>query len=190
MPDPFLTVLTRCYKRPLMLRENMDSLARQTDRDYEQILIVDDTGRGIGWSFANLKNYADQIRGLYVFLLDDDDMIKTPDFIAELKAFAYQYDMPDVIMMRMEHQPGWILPDRDHWLMQPTMNHIGCSAYAVRRNVWRAHVAEFRPIYQGDFTFIDAVYHSGVRVAWLDRVMTRTQQGHNHGQPENVAAVA
>ena len=44
---PFLSVVTRCYKRPDMLNENKASLRGQTDQDYEQLFIVDDVGRGV-----------------------------------------------------------------------------------------------------------------------------------------------
>lgn len=48
----FLTVITRTYKRPGLLARNQASLAAQTDPDFEQILLVDDAGRGVAWANA------------------------------------------------------------------------------------------------------------------------------------------
>lgn len=181
---PFLTIVTRhMCERNDMLLTNRASLGEQTDQDFEQLIITDDLRRGVAWSYTNLQNYTRQINGLYVFLLDDDDMLAVPDFVSSLKRCAVENDYPDVIMMRMQHEPDRVLPDDRHWKQNPELGYIGCSAYAVWRGVWMQHVRDFQPVYHGDYTFIDTVYHSGVSVVWLDRIMTRTQNGHHHGQP-------
>lgn len=190
MPDPFMTIITRhLTTRPNMLKVNQDSLAQQTDRDFEQVILLDSEGRGVAWANENLRNHVDLIHGEYVFLLDDDDLIATPNFIEAVKTFATINDWPNVIIVKMEHAPGFVLPDADNWQQEPRLGHIGCSGFIVRRETWVSHVTDFNPVYHGDYTFIKALWNAGYKFAWLDRVMTRTQRGQNFGKSENVHPV-
>jgi hypothetical protein len=185
MLNPFLTIVTRhILGRPNMLALNQASVRAQTDLDYEHLIITDHIGRGVEWSHTQFAEYAPQINGDYVFILDDDDWLFCDRAISLLKQAAIS--RPELIMVRMRHNPVLVLPDDEHWGKPPELGYIGMSAFVVRRDVWSANVAEFRPVYHGDFTFISAVYPKCSNVVWLDRVISATQRGHNHGQPENI----
>lgn len=170
-----------------MLAVNQASLRAQTDGDYEQILMIDNDGIGIENTHLELSKLSD-LRGEYVFMLDDDDKVIDPEFIATLKIVTV--DQPELVIIKMRHQPDLVLPDDSHWRTAPVMGFIGCSAFVVRRDVWLANRQHFEPVYHGDFTFISAVYPQCKQIVWLDRIMTATQHGHNHGQPENIDPVA
>ena len=172
----FLEVLTRCYKRPAMLAVNRASLAAQTDGDYVQTLLVDDVGRGIAWSHENMGAYAAQLTGAYVWVLDDDDTCICPTLVADLKAIARRY-MPDVIMLRMDHGAGRVLPDA-RWGMSPIYGQIGVSAYVVRRQVWQHHAHAWTPGWYGsDFSFIDSIWRAGRwQFYWHDCIASAVQQ--------------
>lgn len=182
----FLEVITRTCNRPKLLAKNQASLARQTDPDFRQTILVDDVGRGIGWAQAQLADYAHQLTGEYIWLLDDDDMCIRDTLVEELKAIVgfkerghdtscpYKYD---VVMIRMDHRERGVLPDEDAWGRFVFQNRVGCSAYVVRREVWQKHAAAFRSArYQSDFDFIESVFlDPDVTVYWHKVVASRVQ---------------
>lgn len=179
----FLEVVTRVYKRPTLLAANQASLDGQSDGDWEQTLLTDAVGRGVGWSYEQLATYAPQLTGDYIWLLDDDDLCVYPDLVAELKAIAAQHD-PDVVFVRMDHGERGVLPTDKFWGRPPFQGCIGCSAYIVRRAVWQQHANAFCPgHYASDFDFIQAIWQDRPRVAWWDIVASRVQR-ISYGRPE------
>ena len=173
---PFIEVLTRCYKRPMLLANNITSLKAQIGGDWIQTLLVDDEGRGIGWASENMGRYAGKLAGQYIWVLDDDDVCTRPTLFNELQAIANRHD-PDVIMMRMDHGPRGVLPDAAHWERPPAHGYVGVSAFVVRRSVWQAQAWAWSPgVYHSDFNFIKAVFESDPRVFWYDVVASRVQQ--------------
>lgn len=185
---PFLEVLTRVYKRPQMLAANQASLDDQTNDDWEQTLLVDEVGRGVGWSYEQLTAYAPKLTGEYIWLLDDDDLCVYPALVADLKAIvavaSVAAHVPDVVMVRMDHGERGVLPPDRFWGLPPRQAAIGCSAYIVRRAVWQAHAGALAPgHYASDFDFIEAIWQSRPRVYWWDIVASRVQR-ISYGRPE------
>lgn len=181
----FLEVLTRVYKRPQMLAVNQASLDAQTDDDWEQTLLADEVGRGVGWSYEQLAAYADHLTGEYIWLLDDDDLCVYPTLVAELKAIAAAQD-PDVVFVRMDHGERGVLPPDQFWGKPPRQGCIGCSAYIVRRAVWQVHAHVLAPgHYASDFTFIQAIWQHMPRwrFYWWDIIASRVQR-ISYGRPE------
>ena len=172
----FLQVLTRCYRRPRMLWSNIRSLEAQSDPDWQQTMLVDGEGRGVGAAQAALANFAPYVSGEYILILDDDDRLIRPTLIQELRAIVSEHH-PHVIMVRMDHGNGRILPDDAHWQQEPRLSYIGCSAYIVRRSLWQ----RFAPVFAGaeyssDFAFIDAVFGSDPDIYWHDVVASQVQR--------------
>ena len=87
---PFLTIVTRCYKRPKALQKNIRSLKAQTDPDYEQVFIIDKEGYGLAAADQALNKYRDINCGDYIMVLDDDDIVIDPQFIEKLKSDILQ----------------------------------------------------------------------------------------------------
>lgn len=183
---PFLEVLTRTFNaRPHLLRINQDSLQRQTDPDWVQTLLVDDVGRGIDWASENLAAYAPHLVGEFIWCLDDDDTCILPTLVEELKFIVADSD-PDVIMIRMDHGAGHILPGDDTWLYPPVLGQIGCSAFVVRREVWQAHASAMEHgHYASDFDLIHSIWKSQPSVYWHDVVASRVMR-QSFGRPEAV----
>jgi hypothetical protein len=172
---PFLEVLTRCYKRPLMLAVNRTSLLAQTCNDWTQTLLIDDQGRGIGWSHENMAAYAPRLVGDFIWILDDDDMCILPDFVEGLRFIVADSD-PDVIFVKMDHGGGRILPTR-YWGMMPRCGEIGVSAFVVRRSVWQTHVSAMVPgMYTSDYALISSIWDGGASVYWWDVVASKVQK--------------
>lgn len=172
--SPFLEVVTRCFRRPEMLKINQASLQAQTCAYWRQTLIVDDVGRGVGWANGNLASF--QPVGEYVWLLDDDDVCIRETLVDELYEIV-EYADPDVIMLRMDHGELGVLPDNGIWGVGPALGRVGNAAYVVRREIWLDHAAAWeRATYDGDFYFIEAIFRDFPRVYWHDVVASRVQR--------------
>lgn len=180
----FLEVLTRCFRRPGLLAANQASLAAQTCADWTQTLLVDEEGRGIAWSYANMAAYGPRLAGEYVWILDDDDLCVRATLTAELRELAERLD-PDVIMLRMDHGALGVLPDDARWGQRPQCGRIGVSAFVVRRATWQecAGAMVSGAGYTADYALIEAIWDSTPRVVWHDVVASRVQR-ISRGEPE------
>jgi hypothetical protein len=178
---PFLEVLTRTYKRPVMLAANQASLRGQSCLDYTQTLFNDPDGRGIAWSYLNLASYAPFLVGDYIWILDDDDMAVSQTLIADLKAIAEAHN-PDVIMIKMDHAERGILPG-GRWQKSPVIGGIGCSAFVVKRAIWQHHSRHLGAHYSGDFQFINSIFERDYEIYWFDCIASKVQR-ISLGMPE------
>jgi hypothetical protein len=184
MATAFLEVITRCYKRPKMLKRNQASLRAQTDPDWIQTLIVDGIGMGVAWANENLALKAQYLVGEYIWLLDDDDECILPSLVADLKKIAHQHH-PEVIMLKMDHGERGILPDNECWKNEELApGHVGCSAYVVKRTVWQAYAWAWVPgAYDSDFNFFASIWADQPTVYWHDVIASRVQR-ISLGRPE------
>jgi len=168
-----LEILTRCYKRPKMLAVNQAALKRQTNPDWIQTLLIDEIGRGVGWSYCNMAAYAPSLLGDYIWILDDDDVCILDTLVDDVGKFARQD--PDIIFVRMDHGSHRILPNHN-WGKSPVMGDIGCSAYIVRREIWQAHNTAFTNSYISDFHFVKHIYAHTQTHIWYDVVASAVQR--------------
>lgn len=186
--NPFLSIITRVYKRPVGLSANISSIESLKDKDLEQIFITDHVGVGLfeaNKSFSS-NNTKALIEGKYVYLLDDDDFIVNPNMIAELKNIAEQ-SSPDVICFRMiikNNMNGNYYPTTEIcWGNKPVIARIGGSCFVVKTEVWKKYIHEFAKPRCGDFYFINAVYEAGHSFRWYDVLMAETGKV-SRGKPE------
>jgi len=164
----FLEVVTRTFgQRPGMLQRNLHSLTSQTDPDWTRRLVIDDAARGVAWAVGNLGTVV--ATGDYVWVLDDDDVCARATLVAELKTIAHMERWPDVIMVRALHEKFGMLPSDGNWEAAPVRGNVGTSCYVVRRDVWNAHRMAWLERYDGDFWWIDHLWHEpGLRWYWHD----------------------
>lgn len=184
---PFLSVITRTFRRPRLLANNQRSLAAQTDPDFEQIILRDDIGQGVAWANARLRDAADLPTGEYVMILDDDDLVRRQTLISELKGLAAEHGRPGVIMTRMDHGPRGVLPPADEWGRQPGRGRVGCASPVARRDVWLRCAPHYGAAYDGDYDYIAALFAAGDPVVWHPVIATAVQQ-IGLGRPEKVNA--
>ncbi len=161
-----------------MLKRNQASLAAQTDGDWEQTFLIDQVGLGIDRANESLGEYAPQLKGRYIWILDDDDKCIRPTLVAELKAIVAQHQpQPDVVMIQMDHGPRGILPDDERWGLPPEQGGIGISAYVVKWSVWQYNAWAWTPgVYHGDYNFIATVFAGKPTVYWHKVIASRVQQ--------------
>lgn len=170
---PFMSIVTRhMLSRPVMFQQNVDSVNMQDNQDLEHIIILDDAGLGSGRANIMFYRNMDRVSGDYVFMLDDDDVLVTPDFISDMKGIVKGNDV-DVIMIRMMLN-GELYPTPIVWKKQPIMNHIGTSNFVIKNAVWKKHIRNFLPIQTGDYNFIRTVFDSRPKVTWVDKIYSKT----------------
>lgn len=179
-----LEVVTRCYKRPVMLAKNMASLQGLLACGWAQTFLVDRVG--IGCAAANAQMAEFTPHGAYVWLLDDDDECIDHRLVIDLQRIVEEHHFPPAVMVRMDHGQLGILPGDNTWRQVPQLACIGVSAIITRRDVWMAHRQAWRSArYESDFDFISAVYAThAADIVWHDTVASRVQR-RSIGAPEN-----
>ena len=176
---PFLSIITRCYKRPEMLRINRDSIVDQTDRDFEQLFVHDMIGRGIGWANRELATF--HPIGDYVLVLDDDDILTEPRAVEYLKEATA--DNPDIVIFKGDHADLGILPSKAIWGKRPLKGHIGSCDFISHRDIWKKHITAFGVDEGGDYAYLKALWQDKPVVVWLDKQLTGVQVGRSFGVP-------
>lgn len=178
-----LTIITRTYKRPQMLARCMASLEAQSDGDYQHILLVDEEGIGIAETYRRMRqrNWAD-IRGDYVYLLDDDCTLAGVEAIATLRR-AIIAARPKLIFVKAEICEWGILPGL--WRLPPVRGRIDLGCVIMQRGLFRRAARRFGAAYDGDYDFIMAGYGMSrqSQTIWLDHLFMRAQQ-IGRGKPE------
>lgn len=174
-----LSVYTPTYQRPSLLALCQTSVAMQTE-PCEHIVIRDEVGVGIAGMYAAIPEHAGEVSGDYVLVLSDDNILVDPDVVAELKGFAEANEWPDVVIWK--GQVGESVQPLD-WETEPQEQRIDLSCFVVLRPIWQRHAADWGQRYEGDFDFISALWWTGYRFAWWDRVAFRALQ-IGRGQPE------
>lgn len=174
---PFLSIVTRCCRRPDHLRRNVESVLMQSDWDLEQCFYVDSETRGIYWANRALELiFARRVRGRYVYILDDDTRLLSDQFVARLKVAAVSE--PEVIMVRSHrpqihpHELPTIWGDKDSL----RMTSANCLCYVVRADVWKKHIDAFGRRAAGAGWFLLRLRDCAERFAWLDLLAAETMQ--------------
>jgi hypothetical protein len=178
----FLSIVTRTfYGRPLSLQRCLDSVSAQygSSRLIQHYLAVDKERRGVEWSHTNLATIEPELTGEYVMLLDDDDYLIDDSFVWDLAQFVEER-RPQVVMVKMEMEDGRILPI---WEVKPYLGGVAISNHITRRDVFREHVKDFGNAYEGDASYITAVWNCGHPFDWLDRVVAKVGRV-SHGAGE------
>jgi hypothetical protein len=102
--QPFLTILTATYCRPAGLAALLKSVHQQTiAHEIEHIVLPDYIGVSPNDAvYGRLPWYVDAIRGEYVHVLGDDDVLAAPDVVARVKAFARAIGNPPVVRLKCQ----------------------------------------------------------------------------------------
>jgi hypothetical protein len=181
-----LTFVTRCCRRPDALRRNIESVCAQTSGDWEQLFLVDRTGRHdtdpIVWANRQFERYADCIQGDYVYMLDDDGLLIEPAFVRLLDKTAGA--RPDVVLVKMRTfnldqrwrvHPGPQIWDLDWEGGQHPPKWVGNGfCVVVRASVWRDHITHYQYAPGGDWHFVTSLIKAGRSFARLDAVVSES----------------
>lgn len=175
-----LTFYTPTYRRPRGLARTKANVAAQSSHDWQHLIIPDEVGIGVVGMFRAIPEHHAEIRGEYVYFLSDDDELIDPHLVRDLCTFADDHDRPDVIMVKAQIR-NWTFPTPDCWEAAPVLGCVTLANWIVKRAVWTSVPYGHR--YEGDYDFISAVWASGARFAWWDRLVC-TAQDWGQGRPE------
>lgn len=180
---PFLSIVTRTYKRPMFLAQCTASVDAQSSSDVQHVILQDREGLGIYGSYRWMIEMADRYTGDYIYCLDDDNVLIDPGFVEALKQIAEQHD-PEIVMVRAQHPTRGILPHV--WNHRPVRNNVDLCNFVVRADVWKANAERFLDIEQAeDFAFIDALFRARHSVYWHDQIVAKLQKV-SWGLPEHI----
>ena len=177
---PFMSFITRCYKRPKKLEQCIASINNQTDKDFEHIFIEDDVGMGLEWANKQLYEHCKRVRGKYVYICDDDDQVSDKNFVASIKKIV-QESLPDVIITKMLRE-GKEFPTPDVWNKDPIKKEIGTGCICVMNKVFQKHIEAFGKSKFGDYYYIKEIFEERYKTYWLDKIVMVGMKGH--GRPE------
>lgn len=182
---PFLSIITRRYKRPKGFAKHQEAINGLTSKDFEQIFIIDEVGRGLHEANRSFAYVSDMISGKWVYLLDDDDFFVRYNIIEELKEIDRQHS-PDVILFRMIIKTGYKdnrYPTEEVWEKSPKIAHIGGSCFVVTKEIYQKYIHHFGQPRCGDFHFINEVWKANPKVYWHDVLVAETGKV-SKGAPE------
>ena len=169
-----LEIVTRCYKRPAMLAANQAALARQTDPDWMQTLLVDE--EGIGVVAANARLASVQPAGDYVWVLDDDDLCISDTLVADLRAIVAEHN-PDLVFVRFDHHWLGVLPPDWTWRTMPICGGIGGSGVIARADLWRRSCGGWTSgRYESDYDYVLQAYNRAGNVYWHNAIVGKVQR--------------
>ncbi len=180
---PFMSFYTPTYRRPQQLARCLESVRTQTAvESIEQIVIPDHLGIGVGGMFGRVSAYVDAVHGRYVHMLCDDDALAGPTVVEQVAAFAAAHDFPPVILVRA-NKGGNEWPVGQPWPPQCGAIDLGCVI--TRADVWKQHVKDYAPVYEGDWHHMNALYAAGHQAAVCDLLFC--VGGVSRGQAEVAA---
>lgn len=174
MRKPFLSIVTRCCKRPRMLGLNMASLDAQSNKSIEQVFIVDHVGRGIAWANQQLYTHRHRVHGRYVYILDDDNRLVSEKFVARVLGGAVAFGDPEIFVVSGTRPTADVkrFPDERAWKSQTLRKETtNAHCYVVRADVWKKHIKSFGypPTLSGAWQFPKAlIAHGGYHWVWMD----------------------
>lgn len=186
--SPFLTIVTRKHgeRRPQGLSRNVRSI-NALKGDWQQIFIKDKKGLGMHYANMSFVLSVPEIKGEWVYLLDDDDNLVNPEMVNELKAVA-ESENPEVIVFRMTIKNGAFgnhYPSPQCWKEKmPIMAHIGGSCFALRKDVFIKYIPYFGRPRCGDYYMLEEIWKSSPKVSWIDKLMSETGGNPSHGKTE------
>lgn len=170
----FITFYTPTYKRPSYLAVCRQSVQKQTCKDFQHMVIVDDTGIGVDGMFLDIRRHVEQIRGRYVYILADDDRLIDERCVKTLRDFCDQWGNPPVVIVK-NWKWGQVFPLV--WEAEPELTKIDTGNFVVRADVFRENADAFGLRYEGDFDFIHNLWNQGYPFAWFDYLFSEMQVG-------------
>lgn len=114
-----LTIVVRhLHHRVEQFTHLMDSLARQSVSNFQVVILNDDEGRGVEWANGHLAEAKRYVKGAYVWILDDDDILAS-DVVVEqiLGTLVYLCDggiVANMMVFQFGHNRMGTLPNDDH----------------------------------------------------------------------------
>ncbi len=192
----FLSILVRTHKRPKLLRKCLNSLNRQTKRNFVIVLISDckeDKVDSITLEYPNLSfiisnmnrqmkyplcnDYFNKAKTVinsdYVIFIDDDDEVMNHHYCEELENISIKKGHPAVIMSRSLFPGNKIIPNDQYWNNIPVRKHVSGLNFCIRHDIYMKF--DWPAVRAGDYYYIDTIFkHINWKkdVYWHNKVTT------------------
>ncbi|QDT95560.1 glycosyltransferase family 2 protein [Gimesia aquarii] len=183
---PTLSIVTRCHvDRPQGFENLRQSIEEQTSIGIQHVLLH--SPGQIGISGANRLLATDEavsrIKGDYVQVIDDDDVLSSPDYLDQLQTFIVSQGFPDWILVRGKiNEREYPTPWGPKW--KPVLGTVACFCIITSRRLWQEHHQAWGVDKCGDWNYAKALWDAGNRPVWFDFDGCETQHGHSNGGGE------
>lgn len=154
-----------CYYYPLAVTLTLDTTAP--------------TNIPAGHYFApwnrHLETLASNCKEGYVMYLDDDDKFTNEK---SLQRIANNVEEDCLLVWKVQIVPGWIVPSRSfgYQITPGDFSGIGMCFHTKHLPV------KWGDISYGDFRVASQLVQRGLKIKWLDMVLTQTQAGPRNGK--------
>lgn len=151
----------------------MASVATQTAvAQIEHVIVPDYLRQGVVVGlYGRIPWYAGALRGAYVHVLADDDVLAGRDVVARLREAVDRLGHPPAIVVRVEKN-GMAYP-KDAVTEPPVRGRVDMASYVLRRDVWRQFASAYGERYAGDFDHALAMWEAGIRPVGVDLLWAR-----------------
>lgn len=178
--NPFLTIVTRTYKRPMALQRNRDRILNVGLRSptesllIEHVILEDLKGGGMQVAEAALFAFREEFHGDYIVHCDDDDYVCAEDMVTTLWDVVQENGSPPLIVFKVNHEPRKeLMPNR--WQAFPMEGNICTNCVLFRRDLYMKveNIGAIAQRHGGDFAFIHNCFldTKPSEVVWLDRIL-------------------
>jgi len=173
---PFLSIVTRHHpRRPKMFELNTISVSSQKDKDFEHVILYDFIGIGSAKANQMFFQNKESVLGDYVFMLDDDDIFISDEFVGDIKKIVKENNRPGIIFVRMLINDSLLPTTNLVWGKDILYkHHIGTSCFVMRNDLWQDNIHLFSATQIGDFDFINCVFEKKPTVFWQDKIYSKT----------------
>jgi len=143
-------------------------------KDYRQPLLIPQ-----GHYFAPWNNYLDTlqeyVREDYLMFLDDDDCFTNEKSVQRILN-AVEEDK--LLVWKVQITPQWIVPSTSfaHYIKPGDFSGIGMCFHSKHLPVTWGNLS------YGDYRVATQLQQKGLKIKWLDMVLTRTQDHPNNGR--------
>lgn len=173
---PFMTIVTRTCRRPKAFARNCESVDMQTDQDIQHLILVDRAGRGIREANRRFNARKDLVEGEWVYILDDDNYLIDPTFVAEIRRISNER-AAELIMVKGRWPNGLILPKPWNRRKVPHLCKVDSANFVVKVDPWRSCIHLFGVDERGgDHRVLAALFDRGLKVHWFDRIVFQVSQ--------------
>jgi glycosyltransferase involved in cell wall biosynthesis len=201
--DQTVNILIRTSNREKQFARCLGSVRKQTYKDINILVSADDEStaayvksNGVDPVFvqkrvktetdsapwnAYLNDLLSQVKGGWIFILDDDDYLIDEKSIENMVSFLK--DDNAIYFVRMRWPNGRVIPsDQNFASQQAVRKDIGMPCFIFHAK--HKHKLSFRPVKQGDFDFISRLMIIVKKYHWLNLIITQIGNTGANGRPE------
>jgi hypothetical protein len=202
--DQKINILIRTSNRENLFNRCIESVRKQTHKDINILVSADDentaeyvrksgiepllvekkirTEKEVAPYNTYLNKLIDQVKGGWIFILDDDDYLADETVLEKLS--SHLVDDNVIYLFRMKWTNGRIIPSAENFDRQQIMRaDIGMPCFIFHAK--HKHKLQFQSDQLADYHFIVKMAGIIKRQKWIDLILTQIGNTGGHGKPES-----